>query len=49
MNNKLKEIIKYLQKGYGKKCEQINLDCYSCRAWIVIDFLEEEIAMNEEK
>ncbi len=48
MTENIKEVIKDLKKGYGKRCKDIDLDCWSCRAWIVIDFLEEEIEMNED-
>ncbi len=48
MNKQLKEVIAYLKKGYGKKCKLFSLYCSTCVAWITIDFLEEEIEINED-
>lgn len=36
----VKKIIKNLKRGFGANCEELNVDCASCKAQVMISYLE---------
>ena len=40
---KLKELKKWVRKGYGKKCKDFHYACFVCQIYMAVDILEDAI------
>jgi len=43
-----KELKKLIVKEYGKRCEDFNINCYTCQKYLMLDILMDCILESQE-